>query len=430
MNDSARGQRLAFFRQSGWMLVATGASGALMSLVHLPASRMSGADYAVFAAMVDLLYLIGIPVAGLQGMFAQMAATAVDAAQRAAVRAAAHRVLAAATALWAVLALAAWLGQGRLLELWAMPRPAVLWATLLTGLALLWQPVFAGLLQGGQNFLWLGNASIAAGAGRLAVVALLVPVLGWGVAGGCWGLLLGALAALAISGWAARDWLAGPAGRFSAGPWLRRLAPMTLGLAAGSVMLGFDTQVVQTVFTDEAKALYAAAGRIGRALVMFTIPLAVVLFPKVARSAATGEPTEALRLALGATLGTGLAAALACTLFPALPLRILFAGRPEYLGAAPLVVGFVWAMLPLTAAYTLIHNLLARGCYAAAPWLAAVAAGYVMTLLGLRGRLGELPAMEGFRLVLLVLGGFSLLLLAVAAGFSLAAVRHARGRAG
>lgn len=430
MNDAARGQRRAFFRQSGWMLVATAASGALMSLVHLPASRMGGADYAVFAAMVDLLYLIGIPVAGLQGMFAQMAATAVDEARRAAVRTAARRVLAAATALWAGLALAAWLGQGRVLELWAMPRPAVLWATLLTGLALLWQPVFAGLLQGAQNFLWLGHASIAAGAGRLAAVALLVPGLGWGVAGGCWGLLLGALAALALSGWAARGWLAGPAGGFAAGPWLRRLAPMTLGLAAGSVMLGFDTQVVQTVFTDEAKALYAAAGRIGRALVMFTIPLAVVLFPKVARSAATGEPTEALRLALGATLGTGVAAALACTLFPALPLRILFAGRPEFLGAAPLVVGFVWAMLPLTAAYTLIHNLLARERYAAAPWLAAVAAGYVVTLLGLRGRLGGLPAMEGFRLVLLVLGGFSLLLLAVAAGFSLAAARRAPVRAG
>ncbi|HMO64303.1 MAG TPA: hypothetical protein PKE47_03600, partial [Verrucomicrobiota bacterium] len=109
MNDAARGQRLAFFRQSGWMLVATAASGALMSLVHLPASRMGGADYAVFAAMVDLLYLIGIPAAGLQGMFAQMAATAVDEARWVAVRTAARRVLAAATALWAVLALAAWL---------------------------------------------------------------------------------------------------------------------------------------------------------------------------------------------------------------------------------------------------------------------------------------------------------------------------------
>ncbi|HMO66645.1 MAG TPA: hypothetical protein PKE47_15720, partial [Verrucomicrobiota bacterium] len=358
--------------------------------------------------------------AGLQGMVAKMAATGVDGVRRAAVRTAARRVLAAATGLWAVLAVAAWLGQGRVLELWAMPRPAVLWATLLTGLLLLWQPVFAGLLQGAQNFLWLGHASIAAGAGRLAAVALLVPGLGWGVAGGCWGLLLGGLAALSLSGWAGRGWLAGPGGGFAPGPWLRRLLPMTLGLAAGSVMLGFDTQVVQTVFADEAKALYAAAGRIGRALVMFTIPMAVVLFPKVARSAATGEPTEALRLALGATLGTGLAAALACTLFPTLPLRILFAGRPEFLGAAPLVVGFVWAMLPLTAAYTLIHNLLARERYAAAPWLAAVAAGYVVTLLGLRGRLGELPAMEGF----------SLLLLTVAAGFSLAAARRAPRRAG
>lgn len=430
MSDAVRGQRLAFFRQSGWMLVATGVSGALMSFVHLPASRMGNADYAVFAAMVDLLYLIGIPVAGVQGMFAQMSAAAVDDARRAALRSAARRVLAGVTGLWLLLAAAAWAGQGRLLELWAIPRPAVLWATLLAGLVMLWQPVFAGLLQGAQNFLWLGHATMAAGAGRLAAVALLVPVLGWGVTGGCTGLVIGALAALALSAWPLRTTLAGKGEGFDVWPWLRRLVPMTCGLAAGSVMLGLDTQVVQTAFTDEAKSLYAAAGRIGRALVMFTIPVAVVLFPKVARSAATGEPTEALRLALGATLGTGLAAALVCTAFPALPLRILFAGRPEFLAAAPLVVGFVWAMLPLTAAYTLIHNLLARERYAAVPWLVAVAAGYAATLLLLRGRLAALPAMEGFRAVLLVLGGFSALLLLVAAGFSWAAARRVPARPG
>jgi O-antigen/teichoic acid export membrane protein len=431
VSDAApRAQRLAFFRQSGWMLLATAASGALMSFVHTPASRMGKADYAVFAAMVDLLYLLAIPAAGLQGAFARMAAAAVDEPRQAELRQAVRAVLVGITALWLGLAAAAWAGQAWLLELWRVPRPAALWFTLLTGLVLLWQPLFSGLLQGAQNFLWLGHATIAAGAGRLAAVALLVAVLGGGVAGGCAGLLAGALAALALSAAPAWPWCRGPGGGFRAGPWLRDLAPLTLGLGAGSVMLALDTLVVQAVYADDAKALYAAAGRVGRALVMFTIPMAYVLFPKAARSAATGEPTEALRLALGATLATGGAAALACTAFPELPLRVLFAGRPEFLAAAPLVTGFAWAMLPLAAAYTLIHNLLARGDHAAVPWLALVAGGYAATLVTLRGHLAALEPLAGFRLVLLVLGGFSLLLLAVAAGFSRAAARPARRPAG
>ncbi len=417
---ASRRERLSYFRQSGWMLVATVVSGGLMSLVHTAAKEMPDREqYSLFTTMVDLLLLLAIPAGGVQSVFAQMTAAAVTEVQQRELRAAVRGVLRVSLWLWALLAVALLVSQGALMRVWNTDSPAILWMTLVIGLMSLWHPVFAGVLQGRQNFFWLGNTYIAGGLGRLLAVTALVVGLGVQATGAMVGAWLGAVAALALAAWAARDAWREPGVRFALGPWLKRLVPVTCGLGAGTVMLAFDTLVVRAAVGDASMAYYAAAGRIGRALVMFTMPMALVLFPRVARSAATGEATGALRLALGATLGTGLAAALACTVLPELPLRILYAGQPDFLKAAPLIPWFAWCMLPLTAAYTLVNNLIARGRYAAVPWLVAVAAGYVSTLLWRQGQLATIPVFDAFRTVLRTLGAFSALLLAVAVAFSL-----------
>jgi O-antigen/teichoic acid export membrane protein len=407
------------------MLLATTVSGALMSMVHNSAGRIArdhSDQYGLFTTMLDTLLLLSIPAGGVQGVFAQMTASAVTEASRRDLRAAVGGVLRAGLWLGVLLAAALWLGQGTLMRLWKADGPAILWVTLGTAWISLGYPVFAGVLQGRQSFFWLGHASMAAGLGRLVAVTALVVGAGALATGAMVGVLLGALVATGVAVWAARDLLApGPVGRFDLRSWLGRLLPVTLGLAAGSVMLSFDTPFVRGTLAQEhlgAMDLYAAAGRIGRALVMFTMPMALVLFPRVARSAATGEETGALKLALGATLGTGVLAALACTLLPELPLRILYAGQPGYLRAAPLIPWFAWAMLPLTAAYTLVNNLIARARFDSVPWLIAVAMGYVVTLLALRDRWAGMGPFDTFRNVLLTLGLFSVLLLAVAVWFT------------
>lgn len=409
------------------MLVATVVAGAFNSLVHTAAKEMpSREQYALFTAMVDATLLLQIPAGGLQGIFAQMAAGAVSTEGVKSLRGAVRGVIRASLGLWMVLALGLLLTQGAMTTALKAETPLIFWMTLLVGLCSLWYPVFAGVLQGRQNFLWLGHTQIAAGAGRLLAVALLVITFRAAAAGAMGGVLLGATASVFVAFWASRDLWRGESTPFDLGPWIRRLIPVTLGLGAGIVLLGFDTLLVQKVFGDAQTAYYGAAGRIGRALVMFTTPVTLVLFPRVARSAATGEPTGALKLALGATLSTGFAAAIACTLFPDLPLRILYAGRPDFLQAAPLVPWFAWSMLPLTAAYTLVNNLIARGRLAAVPWLVAVAVGYVSTLILRRDQLAALPAFEAFRSVLLTLGIFSLLLLGVATVFSWRSPRPAQ----
>lgn len=424
--DARRHERVSFFRQSGWMLLANGLAGACFTLVHTPAGRMAAAaggkeEYSTFAALLDSLFLLGIPAGGLQAMFAQFAAGAVDESRRARLRGMARRVLAVVGSVWLGVALTVWLARSQVLAGIQIRNPWSLWLTLGIGLMGLLAPVFSGLLQGRQRFFWLGNASIAAGAGRLVGVTVAVVGLGTLAAGALGGVLLGSAASLALAAWASRDDWCGPADRSGAPrwEWVRPWLALTLGVTAGNIMLSADTLLVQNAFGDEQKAFYIAAGRVGRGLVFLTMPLALVLFPKVARSAATGEPTGALRLALGATLGTGVAAAVGCTLMPSLTIRVLFLGNPVFLPAAELVPLFCWSMLPLTAAYTLVNNLLARGRFAAVPWLLLVAGAYVATLLWSRGRLAELPLFDAFRVVIRTLGLFSSLLLGVAIVFSL-----------
>ena len=176
----------------------------------------------------------------------------------------------------------------------------------------------------------------------------------------------------------------------------------------------------QSIFDKDTTGFYGAAGMIGRALVAFTAPMMSVMFPKVAASATSGEKTSVLAQALGATALLGGCAALACTLLPELPLRLVY--DKSFLVIAPLVPWFAWCMLPLTLANVLVSSLLARQRYEAVPWLVLVAAGYGLTLLLRSPHFLEVSRAAGqlraFQLVVQTLGVFGLVLLAVAAWFT------------
>ena len=156
---------------------------------------------------------------------------------------------------------------------------------------------------------------------------------------------------------------------------------------------------------------------VGRALIFFTQPLTLVMFPKLARSAATGEKSNALLLALGATILAGGVAAIGCTLFPSLPLLVV--GGKSFLVMAPLVPWFAWCMLPLTLANVLISSLMARSRFAAVPWLVLVAVGYGVALMMVGRHAGNLPDTQaGLRMMIQTLGIFNLLLFGVCAWFT------------
>jgi O-antigen/teichoic acid export membrane protein len=428
--------KLTFFRQSGWMVSATTFAGVFMSAVHpilqkpVPATGggavgdwlrasvndpITASEYGVFYTLLLLLGWIGIPAAGLQTVFAQQAALAVDEAHERELKGSVRAVLLGATLLWLVLAGGVLLLQQQVLGALKLSDAAALWVTVFCGLLVLWQPVVTGVMQGRQDFLWLGWTAVLNAVGRCAAVLVLVRLLELHAMGALLAVLAGAAVVLGIGTWRIAGLFSGPRAPFAWRVWLARLVPLTVGLGVSTFMFAADQIIVKAKFTEAESGFYGAAGVVARAVVAFTGPLTVVLFPKIVRSAARSERTDVMFYALGATALLGAVAALGCTLLPELPIRILH--NATYVSVAPLVPWFAWCILPLTLANVLISNLLARQRFAAVPWLVAVAVGYWVALNLFHA---------SFLSVVRTLGAFSLLLLAVAAWFTWRGARHGR----
>ena len=399
------------------MVISTVASGVFMWAVHTLSKVLPPGEYSVFSTMFQLLNWVTIPAIGLQMVFAQQAATALGDAQQRELASAARAVGKGVFGLWLVVAgLLAWRQQEIASTLQVM-NPMALWLTLGCALTMLWLPILGGVLQGRQNFLWLGWSAIFSGVGRFASASFIVLVLGGWAAGIVTGALLGLLAALCVAAWQCRDLLTGAAPAFAWRGWLRRVVPLTLGFGAGQLLFSADQVFVQSNFDRTVTDPYSAAGTLARALVAFTLPLAGVMFSKIARSVATNEDTNVLTVTLGCTLALAGGAALGLTVLAPLVIKLGF--NPKFVGIAPLLPWFAWAMVPLTLAQVLVNNLMARERFRVVPWLMLVAAAYLLTLwLRVPVLAKALEPLAAFRGVVEILGGFNLLLLAVAAVFT------------
>jgi O-antigen/teichoic acid export membrane protein len=409
---------ITFFRQSGWMMIASTASGALMYCVHPVITRgVPVAEYGVFTTLIQVISLMGIPAVGLQSVFAQQAAAAITDEQQRAVASTFRNVWWAVFFIWLAMAVAVGVFWKQTLAGLKIENPAALGVAVFVGLGTLWMPLVNGILQGRQNFFWLGWASILNGVGRFGLVCVIILIFHCLAAGAMSAVFLGMAALVIIGSWQIRDFWKMAAAPVKWNNWLGRVIPLTLGLGAATFMLSADLIFTRYFFPSEQTGFYGAAGTIGRALIFFTQPLTLVMFPKLARSAATGEKSNALALALGATLLAGGVAAIACTLFPSLPLLVM--GGKKYLVAAPLVTWFAWCMLPLTLSMVLVNSLMARSRFAAVPWLVLVAIGYGIALDVVGRHAGSLADTQaGLRMMIQTLGVFNLLLFGVCAWFT------------
>lgn len=412
----------SFFRQGGWLVISTVVSGVAMWAVHLFSKHpeLPAGEYSVFTTMLQLLYWLMIPSVGLGLVFTQQAAAVVDEAGRLRLAGAVRAVCGGAFAVWLIGAFALVFAQDALVLALNLPSPAPLWVTLAAGLFLAWQPVWFGVLQGRQNFLWLGVAQMLNGFGRVGGVAVMFLLLAQVHSTGfVTGALLGLGVATALTMWLGRDLLRGPAEPLDWRPWLRDLVPQSLGMGATMFFLSADMVFVQSRLAAVSGGTdgYGAAGTLARALVTFTAPLTAVMFPLLVRASAQGRSSNVGQLTLLATLVMSAGGALALTLLAGVFLRLGFS--PKFAAAAPLVPWFAWAMVPLTLTNVLVAQLFARRDYAAAPWLALIAASYAGGLWLWVPKAGpDVEALAAFAHVTQIIGGFNLLLLAVAGWFT------------
>jgi O-antigen/teichoic acid export membrane protein len=310
-------------------------------------------------------------------IFAQQAAAALTETEHRRLTGTMRGVLLWTFLIWVVIAAGSLVFSNRILNTLHI-SPAALLVTVLLGLVTMWKPVFYGVLQGTQSFFWLGWASIVSGVGRLTAVAFIVLLLGGRAAGMMAGALLGETIALAIGAWRSHVNWSGPKEPVQWRPWLGRVVPLTLGFGAFQFMFMIDPMFVRAFFDESQTGGYVAAGTLSRALVLFTGPLAAVMFPKIVRSLASSQKTNMLKVTLLTTAAlAGLGALFIAYLLP-IGLRLFFKGA--FIAGIPLLPPFAASMAVLTLANVLINNLLARGKFQVVPWLIVIVASYALTL--------------------------------------------------
>ena len=446
-------QRATFFRQSGWMVISTFMGGACMFAVHFFAPFLGDAEYGLLGTLLAMMNVMMIPSLGLQTTLAQEAASSITDEDKARFSGTVRGLLFWTFMLWLIMAIIVLLFQGHFLEILSIPSAVSLFLVVLIGLGLLWQPIIQGVLQGIQNFFWLGWVIIINGAGRLIAAAFLIVIL-WKILdnisfiaglniysglrnifyckalGAITGALIGIASAITVGLYQIRSiWLAKHHLPFDWKKWLMRLIPLTLGLGTFQFIFSIDMIIVRALFGKEQTGFYSAAGMIGRGLVMFTAPLAAVMFPKIVQSTVQKRKTNVLFMTLISTAVLGVIAAGFCTFVSKVILLTLsepsqvqwfmpasvVAGIRKHPDAAnvvaTLIPWFVWCMLPLSLANVLLNNLLARMDYRVVPYLVAVVGVYANAAIFF-GQSAQ-GVLSSFVRVIQILGIFNLIYLIV-----------------
>jgi O-antigen/teichoic acid export membrane protein len=398
--------RTSFFRQSGWMMLTTVSSGVFMFAVHFLNQKISKAEYGILGALLQMINYMAIPTLGMQMIFAHQTSSAITEPQQRNLSSMMRAVLMGTFVIWAIMAVVMLLFQNRILNALQIPNPAALWVTVMVGLMMLWQPIVFGVLQGLQNFLWLGWAQVSNGLGRFLPALVIVLFISSSAAGIITGALIGLAVAVLLAAWHTRKVWLGGVGVFEWQRWLKQVVPLTLGYGAAQIMLSADMIVVQYLFPGDTTGSYTSISTLGRALVAFTAPISSVMFPKIVRSAALNKKTDLLLVALLVTGGLAGMGALGLWVMAPWIMKLVFS---QFIEATPLLPWFAWCMLPLAMSNVLINNLMACSRFRAVLWMVAVVAAYLMALSYFN---------HSFLTIIKTMGVFNLLLLVVCIYFT------------
>ncbi len=354
--SSEAGHRDSFFRHSGWLMIANIAGGAFMYAVHLLNKKIPAGQYGDFGVALAVIMLV--PSIPLQMILAQQTAKALALDRRAELAGVIRWFWFVTTGLWFVAAAFVWFFQADIMAQLKIGR-ALVWITMVIVLLQLWIPLFWGLLQGKQNFLWLGWSMLSNALARFAIAAAAVFLLHYYASGMIAGVLFGMVLAGALGVWHSRTlWLA-RAATFDWLSLLQQIVPLFIGFLGFQAMFTADTIFVKAYFSKVNADFYVSAGTLSRALLWLVLPLASVMFPRIVHSAAKSEKTNLMTLVFIGTAILALGGALGLIVLGPWVVRIVY--QPAYVPVvAALLPWYAAAVVPLALANVLLNNLLAR----------------------------------------------------------------------
>ncbi len=400
----------AFFRQSGWLMLTAVSGGVLTYVVHFLNKVVNPAEYTAFGVLLTLVACL--PVGPVQMVFTQQSALALAKGRLGQLSNLIRLAFISIFLFWVLGGVVVLIFQQSIVAGWHLPGALSLWVTLLLVPLSMWTPVFCGVLQGRQDFFWLGWSTMLSGAGRVAGAVVLVLVFKLGATGMMLGVLIGVLSGVLIAIWRTRDLWTLPAEKFNLMGLMRDAMPLMFGFGASQFLFTSDTMFAKPYFTDEQMKPYVIAGTLARALLFLVMPLTAVMFPKLVHSRAKAEKSNLFGLVVFGTAVLSVCGALGLWIVG--PYVVRFMAHPEDVqGTMALIPWYAGAMVPLAMANVLVNDLLARGIFKVVPYMVLLTIIYCISLPQM---LSHFPG--HIELVLQTLGFFNLLLFGVCAWFT------------
>lgn len=401
MSQEAR-QKAAFFRDSGWLMIANIVGGALMMGVHFLSRQVSDLEYGTVGALLGATIII--PSIPLQMIFTRETAAGLATGNTRALATKTRHSIIGLSALWLLLLLVVVANEKSIMAHWKITSPLTLWLFMLIMLAALVTPVFGGLLQGKQDFFWLGWTMMLNAFLRVGVAALVIFFIAKTAMGFMAGVFAGSAVVLFIMVWKTREIWAGERGPVALGPFLAEVTPLMIGFGACQLLFCFDTIIVGRFFSDPQTSWYASAGTLSRALMWLVLPLVSVMFPKLVHNTAKSEKSNVFGLTLLLTAALAIAAGIGLSLLGGVAVKIVY-GAARVEGTMSIIPWFAAAMVPLTLANVIVNGLLAKADFRVVPWLGMLALGYAVTLWSWHPSLtAVLQTLGGFTTALFLVG--------------------------
>lgn len=398
------------FRHSLIIFLFTHAASAANMLFQMVMGwNLSKAEFGVLSSMLGLMMVIVAPMSAISNTLAHFTGNLIKEGKidniRILARQWTNRILFVSIPLMILLVIL----RNPLASFFHLATP---WPLILAGIALFvsgFSPIFAGVLQGMQAFVLMGFPSLANGLVRLCLGGFLVLVIAPNAVSGLSAHALAALCSTALAYLFYRNRLpqSAPDNKSSLESSDRYFWASLAALFSFSILMNMDVVLVKHYFKDPADfGNYARASMIGKTLIFLVQPIAGAMFPKVvSRGSMANEQKFTFLKSLVLTTLIIIGGVLFCTLFPQIPLLILYRDHTPAPDMIALVRFVCWAMAPLGLVFLLMNFELAQHRLACVIPLALCAAAFVGGVALFHGSLWQVV------IVLMVISLSTLLLL-------------------
>jgi O-antigen/teichoic acid export membrane protein len=408
------------------LLMAASQVGNLANLLFqtVMGRALAPAEYGALSSMLGATIIVSMPMDAIRAALAHFAATLRKTGHAGDVRPLAARWSLRLGAISALLALGILAASGPLADFWKLGGrgPVMLTGLIMGGMLLL--PVYQGALQGLQSFVWMSVAQHSFAVVRLLLAAGLAAWLPRNQvhASAALSAQAAAVAVCLVLGWLGlRRTLRGqPAsGAAASGFHLYAIRSLVV-LACFAFLMNADVLIVKRFFDADTAGLFARAGTLGRIAVFLPMPIAAALFPKVVGGSGSGRDRATLIKALAGALLVLVTAAGVCSLWPQLPLGLVYGDWRPSADMVRWFRGLLWALMPLGLVYVLMNFEMAQKRFGACYILLPCSLAYVLGVLRWRESPAQVVA------VLAAVGTLALVWLAGAVAWQ--ARRGAAGR--